>query len=69
MKVEDGKTLPGKQAKVRLGMAAPDGTNLINIMKAVDPKWGGRWNAGANDRFGGMDFELDDYVTKIEEQL
>lgn len=37
--------------KVRLGLAAPAGFSLHTLdIKAFDPKYGGRWNAGSNKR-------------------
>jgi hypothetical protein len=40
--------------KIRLGLAAPAGINLLNIgLDAIEPKFGGRWNAGSTKRSGG----------------
>jgi len=42
--------VPGMEAKVRLGLNVPDGTDLKKIMKKYDLVWGGRWDAGSNQR-------------------
>ena len=66
----NGKRLPGKQAKVRLGLKAKPGTNVSEIVKKFDPNFGGRWNAGSNDRsIEGMQFSLEDYVKLFSENI
>jgi hypothetical protein len=62
--------IPGKcEAKTRLGMAARIGTDLRDIM-GFDPEWGGRWNAGSNQRRGvGTEMSIGSYVQEIEKAL
>lgn len=43
------------EVRLRLGKAAPKGFTLNSIaaqIKAFDPRFGGRWNAGSNERAG-----------------
>jgi len=53
----------------RLGMSAPDGLDLRDIMQKVDPNWGGRWNAGGNERMGGTNIPVMEYLEKINNAL
>jgi hypothetical protein len=40
--------------RVRLGFAAPQGLSLLDLgINEFDQAWGGRWNAGSNNRGGG----------------
>ena len=55
-------------AKVRLGMAAPEGSDTRVIMKNVDPKYGGRWNAGSNKRMGGTILDIETYSKRLDEE-
>lgn len=55
------------EAKVRLGLGAPDGTDLRRIMENVDEKWGGRWDAGSNNRNGGDVKDKEVYAQKLEQ--
>lgn len=42
---------PGRlEMKLRLGAKAPPGFSLQGLLKDFDPRFGGRWNAGANKR-------------------
>ena len=58
------------EMKLRLGLAAPKGftLNRINIA-AVDPGFGGRWNAGANSRAGGSAVSPHQYAALLSEKL
>lgn len=70
VKDEHGKLLPGRQAKVRLGMKAKPGTDVTDIVKRFDPLFGGRWNAGGDDRWGGFTFSsIEEYVELLEKTL
>jgi hypothetical protein len=53
----------GWLVKLRLGLAAPEGATL-NAMRVsdFDPHYGGRWNAGANIRSGGIPEGPNTYV-------
>ena len=70
-KDEHDKPLPGKQAKVMLGMKARSGTNVVDIVKPCDPNFGGRWNAGSDDRWGGftLSMGIEEYVKLLEKHL
>jgi hypothetical protein len=57
-------------AKVRLGMAAPDGLDLKQLgVSEVDPAFGGRWNAGANTRNGGTSIDPETYASELRKRL
>lgn len=67
---ETKKVVPGTlETKVRLGMSAPDGTDLRKIMERVDPNWGGRWNAGTNKRKGGTTIDTESYIQALSAEL
>ncbi|KAJ4462707.1 hypothetical protein PAPYR_719 [Paratrimastix pyriformis] len=61
--------------RTRLGLAAPPGLTFNEIApdKFVDPLWGGRWNAGANQRGGGTVMHPVEWAgrlaTRIEQML
>lgn len=57
----DGKTI----ANVRLGLAAPNGTDVRDIMTAIGEPFGGRWNAGANRRKGGSNYSAKEIAEKM----
>lgn len=58
------------EAKTRLGLAAPEGLNLKDIMPKADPYWGGRWNAGSNGRSAeGTKKPMEEYVAEIDKYL
>lgn len=63
--VEEGKTI----VNARLGKAIKTGTDLRDIMNAINEPFGGRWNAGANRRKGGTDSSAEDIAIKIAEYL
>ncbi len=48
-------------------MAAPPGFTLfsLNLNENLDPKVGGRWNAGSNKRGGGTSMPLEDYIAEL----
>ncbi len=58
---------PGRwEVKVRLGLAAPDGTTLDAVpWGAIDPVQLGRWNARSNTRGGGTLVPPDRYLAEI----
>jgi hypothetical protein len=63
-----------QQVKIRLGLAAPEGLSLQALgIEHFDPGYGGRWNAGSNNRAGGTTLEPEDYrrrlVVAVEEAL
>ncbi len=64
-------TLPRPwRIKVRLGPAAPEGLSLHDLrIKDIDEHFGGRWNAGSNNRGGGTDLQPEIYRQRIEEAL
>ena len=42
------------ETKIRLGLAAPDGSSLFALgVLTAEPTFGGRWNAGSTKRAGG----------------
>ena len=56
--------------KLRLGRAAPDGLSLSMLgLEELDPRYGGRWNAGSNRRGGGTTMEPDQYAGLVAERL
>lgn len=70
MKDRNGNQIPGKQAKVVLGMSAKPGINVANIVRQFDPEFGGRWNAGSNDRSRGFTLSsIEEYVGLLEKHL
>jgi hypothetical protein len=62
-----GEKLPGYEVKVRLGLAAPQGADIREIMKEVDFNFAGRWNAGNNGRRGGTQMDFNLYVNLVEQ--
>lgn len=56
--------------KVRLGLAAPEGTTLDGLgITGIDPAFGGRWNAGSNRRAGGTALEPEAYARMLAVRL
>jgi len=56
--------------KVRLGLKVPKGMTLKNIMKGLDPNYGGRWNAGNNQREGhGTNLNPEQYAKMINRSI
>ncbi|OGS35854.1 MAG: hypothetical protein A2293_07305 [Elusimicrobia bacterium RIFOXYB2_FULL_49_7] len=52
--------------KVRRGAKATEGTTLHQLnIKEFDPGFGGRWNAGSNDRGGGTVIHPSEYAQKV----
>lgn len=52
--------------KVRLGQAAPAGLTLDALqLHAIDPAYGGRWNAGATKRGGGSALAPEAWAGKV----
>lgn len=70
-----GERAPGYEAKVRLGLNVPNGTDLVEIMKNVDQIWGGRWDAGSNNRgknidgnlIRGTQLNIEEYAKKLDQ--
>ena len=62
---------PGRwQAKIRLGHGASEGLSLHDLRIAeFDDAYGGRWNAGSNNRGDGTDLTPDAYRRKLIEAL
>jgi hypothetical protein len=58
------------EVKLRLGQAAPTGFTLFDIgINDVDPGFGGRWNAGSNQRALGTLMDPAEYAKLISEKL
>ena len=56
--------------KVRLAQGAPTGLSLIKLgIQDFDPAFGGRWNAGSNDRGKGTDLNPDDYAKELNRRV
>ncbi len=56
----------GPEAKVRLGLAAPAGLTLHDLdIRGFDSNFGGRWNAGSNNRGGGTTIDLEFYAEEL----
>lgn len=54
------------QVKIRLGLAAPEGLSLQAMgIEQFDAAYGGRWNAGSNNRGGGTDLEPEEYRRRL----
>jgi hypothetical protein len=63
---EDGRY----EIKLRLGPAAPEGLWLSRLgINDWDPAFGGRWNAGSNNRGGGTDMAPRDYASHLISRL
>jgi hypothetical protein len=67
---------PRWRVKLRLGEAAPPGLALSDLgIPDFDPNYGGRWNAGSNQRLDpdtglrGTDLSPDDYARRLAERL
>jgi hypothetical protein len=57
-------------AKIRLGLGAPEGFDLNSIgINEFDPSFGGRWNAGSNARNGGTPMNPSQYRDELAERL
>ena len=57
-------------AKIRLGLSAPKGLDLLGIgIRELDPEFGGRWNAGSNSRNGGTTLTPDVYARNFSARL
>jgi len=55
-----------QQVKIRLGLAAPEGLSLQALgIEHFDSAYGGRWNAGSNNRGGGTTLEPEDYRVRL----
>ena len=58
------------EVKVRRGTAAPARLSLHALaIRDFDPAYGGRWNAGSDNRGGGTSLALDDYVARLRTAL
>jgi hypothetical protein len=58
------------QVKIRLGLAAQGGRSLHQLrIVGFDPAYGGRWNAGSNNRGGGTDLSPDAYIQRLLTEL
>jgi len=58
------------QMKVRLGLAAPEGLSLQAMgIEEFDAAYGGRWNAGSNNRGGGTDLDPEEYRRRLVEAV
>ena len=54
------------EVKLRLGRAAPAGLSIHALsIRAFDPAYGGRWNAGSNKREGGTSLAREEYVARL----
>ena len=60
----------GHKMKIRLGNAAPEGVSLSRLgITSEDPDYGGRWNAGSNNRGGGTDLDPFAYGQMLEQEV
>lgn len=67
---EKGATPDTRVMRLRLGKNAPAGLTLSTInMDAVDPLYGGRWNAGSNKRGGGTKLSVDEYRDRVQGEM
>lgn len=58
------------QVKVRLGLGAPEGLSLQALgIEHFDVAYGGRWNAGSNNRGGGTDLDPESYRQRLVEAV
>ena len=59
-----------KRMSLRLGLAAPEGVtiNTLNI-PTLDSAYGGRWNAGSNNRAGGTSVAPQEYARALDARL
>jgi hypothetical protein len=49
--------------RLRLGLAAPEGLSLLDLgINDFNSTWGGRWNAGSNNRGGGSELAPEEYA-------
>lgn len=56
--------------KVRLGLNVPQGLTLTKIMDGLDPNYGGRWNAGNNQREGrGTELSPEKYAEMVNRSI
>lgn len=56
--------------KVRLGLNVSKGLTLTKIMKGLDPNYGGRWNAGNNQREGrGTELSPEKYALMVKKSV
>jgi hypothetical protein len=62
---------PGRyQVKLRLGPQAPEDLSLHQLqIPQFDPGFGGRWNAGSNNRGGGTEIQPADYLSELSRRL
>lgn len=68
--VEPGDTADTQIFRLRLGGGAPSGFTLNDLdLKSFDPRFGGRWNAGANKRGGGSKLSVGEYADFLHQQL
>lgn len=63
--------VPGHHTmRLRLGLAAPPGLTLHGLgLDTLDPRWGGRWNAGSNQRGGGTAMDPEVYATALAARI
>lgn len=54
--------------KVRLGLAAPEGFSMHELIKPFDKEFGGRWNAGSNKRGAGSTLSPPDYIAQLSQR-
>ena len=58
------------QVKTRLGLAAPEGLSLQDLgIQDFDRAYGGRWNAGSNNRDCGTTIAPEEYRRYMVEAL
>lgn len=58
------------EAKLRLGLAAPEGFSLHDLgIGDFDPGFGCRWNAGSNKRAGGTPLPAADYAVRLADAI
>ena len=67
----DHPSIAGKrQAKLRLGKAARPGATIYDLkVREFDANYGGRWNAGSNERNGGLDFSEAEYLRLLTDAI
>ncbi len=54
------------EVRLRLCKSAPEGLNLQKLnIRSIDPAFGGRWNAGSNERGGGTALDPQEYARRL----
>ncbi len=56
--------------KLRLGLNPPAGLSIQRMgIEEFDPGYAGRWNAGSNNRAGGVGLSPEDYFKEVQKRL